>query len=162
MAELGLLANLAAVIGAGLQTSIALYSLANTIGSAGRELEDTASDISLFCRVLKQVQKSLDNPTSARLSATAIQDTQDVVKRCNAIIEEITNSLQSMTGSKSTSIDLVGRVKWTFKRPKILLQRSNLQSCTVYLHLMLSTLDRASRVLSSKYWVFSCSCTRAC
>jgi hypothetical protein len=150
MAELGLLANLAAMIGAGVQTSIALYSLASTIGSAGRELEDMGSDITLFCRVLKQVQKSLTNPTSARLSMTAIQDTQDVVTRCQAILEDIKNSLERINGGKQASIDVVGRVKWIFKRPKILIQRSSLQTCTTYLQLMLSTLDRASRISITK------------
>jgi hypothetical protein len=150
MAELGLLANLAAVIGVGVQTSIALYNLASTIGSAGRELEDMGSDINLFCRVLRQVQKSLTNPTSARLSMTAIEDTQDVVTRCHAILEDIKNSLEKINGGKQASIDVVGRVKWIFKRPKILMQRSSLQTCTTYLQLMLSTLDRASRISITK------------
>jgi hypothetical protein len=59
MAELGLLANLTAVIGAGLQLSIALYGFASTVGSAGREIEDMGCDLSLLCRVLKQ---SADKP----------------------------------------------------------------------------------------------------
>jgi hypothetical protein len=74
MAELGVLANLVAVVGAGLQLSVGLYDFASTLGSAGREIEDMGYDITLLCAVLKRVQSILDNPKSTRLSATAIQN----------------------------------------------------------------------------------------
>jgi hypothetical protein len=69
MAELGVLANLVAVVGAGLQLSVGLYDFASTLGSAGREIEDIGYDITLLCAVLKRVQSTLDNPKSTRLSA---------------------------------------------------------------------------------------------
>lgn len=157
MAELGLLANLVAVVGVGVQTSLALYSLASTIGSAGRELEDMACDISLFCRVMKQVHKSVHNPTSARLSMTAISDTQDIVARCHAILEDIRRSLDSISGGKQQTFDTLARVKWPFKKPKLLVQRSSLHSCTAFLQLMLSVLDRGSRLSTAKC-AFSIDC----
>jgi hypothetical protein len=75
MAELGVLANIVAVVGAGLQLSVGLYDFASTLGSAGREIEDMGYDITLLCAVLKRVQSTLDDPKSTRLSFTAIQTT---------------------------------------------------------------------------------------
>ena len=73
MAELGVLASLVGVVGAGLQLSVALFDFASTLGSAGREIEDMGYDITLLCAVLKRVQSTLDNPKSTRLSATAFR-----------------------------------------------------------------------------------------
>lgn len=145
MAELGLLANVAGVVGGGLQLSIAIYELASTFRSAGPEMEDMGREITLLCRVLKQVQSSLDQSQSrVRLSITALQDTQDIVDRCQLVLKEIQAILDRLGKHGSgAAIDFIGRVKWTFKRPKVLMLRGSLQSCTAHLHLMLYIMDRA-------------------
>jgi hypothetical protein len=96
MAELALLANLAAVVGAGLQLSVGLYDFISTLGSAGREIEDMGYDITLLCAVLKRVQSILDNPRSTRLLVTVIQTTQDIVKRCQRILNDIKGILSKL------------------------------------------------------------------
>jgi hypothetical protein len=143
MAELGLLANLVAVVGAGLQLSVGLYDFASTLGSAGREIEDMGYDITLLCAVLRRVQSTLDNPKSTRLSVTAIQTTQEIVRRCRKILDDIKGILSKLRKDGQTQLDILARVKWTWKRPKILMLRGSLQSCTTTLHLMLSAIDWA-------------------
>ena len=143
MAELGVLANLVGVVGAGLKLSVALYDFASTLGSAGREIEDMGYDITLLCAVLKRVQSTLDSPKATRLSVTAIQTTQDIVSRCQKILDDIKDILKKLRKEGQSNIDVLARVKWTLKRPKILMLRGSLQSCTTTLHLMLSTIDWA-------------------
>src|SRR5271156_4190440 len=144
MAELGVLASLVNVVGAGLQLSVALYDFASTLGSAGREIEDMGYDITLLCAVLKRVQSTLDNPKSTRLSVTAIQMTQDIVGRCQRILDDIKGILSKLRKVDGQSgLDIFARVKWTLKRPKVLMLRGSLQSCTTTLHLMLSAIDFA-------------------
>jgi hypothetical protein len=143
MAELGLLANLVAVVGAGLKLSVGLYDFASTLGSAGREVEDMGYDIALLCTVLRRVQSTLDSPKSTRLSVTAIQTTQEIVRRCQKILDDIKSVLTKLRKDDQNQLDILARVKWTWKRPKILMLRGSLQSCTTTLHLMLSAIDWA-------------------
>jgi hypothetical protein len=143
MAELGLFANLVAVVGAGLQLSVGLYDFASTLGSAGGEIQDMGYDITLICTVLRRVQSTLDNPKSTRLSVTALQTTQEIVRRCQKILDDIKGILNKLRKDGQTQFDILARVKWTWKRPKILMLRGSLQSCTTTLHLMLSAIDWA-------------------
>ena len=151
MAELGIVANVVGVVGAGLQLSVALYDFASNLGSAGREIEDMGYDITLLCAVLKRVQSTLDSPRSTRLSVTAIQTTQDIVNRCQKILDDINSILKKLRKDGQTNVDILARVRWTLKRPKILLLRGSLQSCTTTLHLMLSTIDWARN--ATRRWV---------
>jgi septation ring formation regulator EzrA len=143
MAELGALANVVTVVGVGLQLSVALFDFASTLGSAGHEIEDMGSDITLLCAVLKRVQSTLDSPRSVRLSVTAIQTTQDILNRCRKTLDDINSILKKLRKDGQRHVDVLARVKWTLKRPKILMLRSSLQSCTTTLHLMLSAIDWA-------------------
>lgn len=147
MAELGILANVVGVVGAGLQLSVVLYDFASTLGSAGREIEDMGYDITLLCTVLKRVQSTLDSPKSTRLSVTAIQTTQEIVNRCQKILGDIKDILGKLQKDGQSGIDALARIKWTLKRPKILMLRGSLQSCTTTLHLMLSTIDWAHNAM---------------
>ena len=143
MAELGVLASLIGVVGGGLQLSVALYNFASTLGSAGREIEDIGYDITLLCAVLKRVQSTLDSRKSTRLSLTAIQTTQEIVNRCHKILDDISSILKKLRKGGQSNLDVLAKVRWTLKRPKILMLRGSLQSCTTTLHLMLSTIDWA-------------------
>ena len=48
MAEIGLIASIIGVAGAGAQLSIALFQVAQSIGAAGQETRVIAAEISLF------------------------------------------------------------------------------------------------------------------
>ncbi|MCJ1248300.1 Adaptor for signal transduction [Trapelia coarctata] len=150
MAELGLLANLVGVVGAGLRLSLMLYEAASTFGSAGKEIRLMASDVSLFCSVLKQVHSMLTKAKAFRLSITAGQTTQDIIDRCQSIFDEIKEILDRLCNGSDGTVDVLSRVKWTFKKSKVLVLRESLRSFTAMLHLMLTTIDFAQNIASRR------------
>jgi hypothetical protein len=100
-------------------------------------------DIALLCTVLRRVQSTLDSPKSTRLSVTAIQTTQEIVRRCQKILDDIKSVLIKLRKDDQNQLDILATVKWMWKRPKILMLRGSLQSCTTTLHLMRSAIDLA-------------------
>jgi len=92
MAEVGVLAGFAA----GLQLSMFLYDFASNIGSAGKEIKSVAVEVSLLCRVLKQVQSMLSKAKAFRVSTNAIQLTQDILDRYQEIFGELDSVLKSL------------------------------------------------------------------
>lgn len=151
MAEIAALSNLAGVICCGLRLSISLYDFATALGTAGREIKTLGTDITLFCSVLKQVQSSLGEAKSYRISTDAIQTTQDILDQSSGIFDELLSIFAKLQGDEKLPVDFLTRVRWTFKRAKVLLLRENLQSCTAMLHLMLTTMSFAQRIANKGY-----------
>lgn len=142
------------------ELSIILFDFGSTIGSAGSQIKAMGTEISLFCAVLKQLHGMLTKAKAFRYSISAIQATEDILKECRKIFEEIEAILEGLqkqaskssqsTGSES-SVDFIARVKWTFKRTQVQFLRSTLESCKNTLHIMLITLDIAQKVASRRY-----------
>jgi hypothetical protein len=149
MAELGIIVSIVGLVGAGAKLSIVLFDFASTIGSAGYELQAIGTEISLFCSVLKQVQGVLSH-AHFHYSAVAIHTAQEILDRCQAIfdnIEDIVLGLRDVQSrDKIPTTDFVRKVKWTFKKSKVQVLRSTLESCKITLHIMLTTMELAERV----------------
>jgi hypothetical protein len=151
MAEIGAIASIIGVVGAGAKLSIILFEFASTVGSAGAEVKRIGIEISLFCSVLKQLQSTLTKAKAYRYSLSALQTTQEILDRCQEIfkdIEDIVDGLRKRrTGEAAeTSMDLISRAKWTFKRSQVQVLRTTLESCKITLHLMLTTLEFAQKI----------------
>lgn len=148
MAEIGLVASIIGIVGAGAKLSIIIFDFASTIGTAGRELQSLGTEISLLCSVLKPLQSLLDH-AHFHSSQGAKYDLRRIVDDCRKVfveIDDIFSGLQSARGSYLfPSVDFVGKVKWTFKKSKVLMLRSTLDSCKLTLALMLSTMQSAER-----------------
>lgn len=152
MAEVPELASLASVICCGLKLSISLYEFATSLGEAGREIKSLGTDITLFCSVLKQVQTTLGEANNAfRISINAMQTTQDILDQSSGIFDELVAIFAKLQKDENIPVDFLTRVKWTFRRAKVLLLRESLQSCTEMLHLMLSTMSFAQRIATRGY-----------
>ena len=155
MAEIGIIASIAGIAAAGTKLSVALFDFGSTIGSAGHEIAQVASEILLFCAVLKQVQSKLKRAKSSRYSLGAIQTTQEILDRCEHVFKEIETIIDSLrkenVNSRDSIVDWKARIKWTFKRSHIQLQRTTLESCKITLHIMLTTLDFDRRTASRRY-----------
>lgn len=149
MAELGLVANIAGVVGAGLALSKVLYDFASVLGSASRDIKGLATDISLFCSVLKHVQTTLNRAKSYRLSMTAVQTAEDVIDRCHLIFTDLQATIDKLRKG-DPKLDLLTRVKWFFKEKRILLVHEQLKTCTATLHLMLTTLMLAQKIANKR------------
>jgi hypothetical protein len=156
MAEVAALANLTGVICCGVKLSIALYDFASSLGAAGREIKTLGSDITLFCSVLKQVQLTLGKVNSFRISTNAIQTTQNILDRSSSIFDELFLIFAKLQKDENLPVDFLTRVRWTFKRAKVLVLRENLQSCTAMLHLMLTTMSFAQRIATKGYAASLC------
>jgi hypothetical protein len=157
MAEIGIIASIVGVTAIGAKVSLCLYKFADGVGSAGEDVRRVAVEVSLFCSVLKQLGSTLRRAKAARYSLSALASADQILEECQRVFAEIgdiTDGLQRhgpTTGE--TSINLASRVKWTFKRSRVSVLRSTLESMKATLHLMLTTLDFAERVASRRYAV---------
>jgi hypothetical protein len=124
MAEIGAIASIIGVAGAGAKLSIMLFEFASSVGSAGAEVKRIGIEIKLFCSVLKQLQSTLTKAKAYRYSLSSLETTQEVLDRCQDVFEEIEGIVDGLrkrsTGEAvETSMDLVARMKWTFKPSKV-------------------------------------------
>ena len=143
MAEIAVLSNLSAVVCCGVKLSISLYEFEASLGSASRELKNLGSDIAHFCSVLKQVQSFLRRAKSFKVLPSAIQTVQIILDKSQEHFDGLSAILSKMRKADRSQVDLVKRVRWTFKKPKVLLLQDGLRSCDAMLHLMLTTLGFA-------------------
>lgn len=151
MAEvLGAIASIVGIVAAGAKLSIALFDFAGSIGSAGSEVRAIGTEITLFCSVLQQLERTLAKAKDRRYSISAIETTQKILEHCQLIFEEIdgivTRLRKQKPSSGEVSLDFKARMKWLFKRSQVQQYRATLESCKITLHLMLTTLEFAERV----------------
>jgi hypothetical protein len=154
MAELGAIASIVGIAAAGAELSMVLFEFGSTVGSARTEVNQIATEISQFCAVLKQLHSTLTKAKARRYSISAIATTQDILERCQVIfkdIEDIVHPLQKSAGkSKEPAVDMIARVKWTFKRSKVQVLQKTLESSKNTLQLMLLVLDLAQKTASPR------------
>ena len=150
MAEIGIIASVIGIVGAGTKLTLIIFDFAASIGASGRELQNIATEISGLCSVLKQLQTVLEH-AHFRPSKTAIESAQRIIEQCGKVfaeIDEIVGELRRAKGDELfPSVDFVGKVKWTFsKKAKVLMLRSTLEACKSTLSVMLVTMLLAERV----------------
>jgi hypothetical protein len=144
MAELGAIAG---IFGAGTKLSMMLFEFASAIGSSGSEVRAVGKEISLFCSVLRQVELTVTK-SKDRLSPSSMETTNMVLEQCQTIFTEINTIVDDLQkqkqGPNQPSVDLLARVKWVFgKKSMVQMHRASLDSCSIMLHLMLTTLSVA-------------------
>lgn len=150
MAEIGIVASVIGIVGAGTKLSIVIFDFAASIGTAGRELQNVATEISGLCSVLKQLQTVLEH-AHFQPSAEAIESAQKIIEQCLKVFTEIEDVVAALRRAKGDdlfpSVDFVGKVKWTFsKKSQVLMLRSTLEACKSTLSVMLVTMLLAERV----------------
>ena len=160
MAEIGLIASVIGIAGAGLKLSITLYTFSETVATATDSIKSIAKDVSLTSAVLEELGSNLKHDEQARLySGAALNTAQTVVKDCEAVFKQIddalSKSMENLVGAgkgkgkgKGGKIVLsaVERLKWPFLQPKMELLRSNLERLKSTLVLMLNVLMYARKV----------------
>lgn len=157
MAEIGLIASIIGVAGAGAKLSIAIFDMASTIGGAGKELQDLSTEISLLCSVFKQLETLLLH-AHFRYSNAAADTTRKILERCKEVFNELDDVVKDLWPRKNDgmagipSVDFVTRVKWLgFKSSKVKLIKSTLESYKLTLGIMLSTMQLAERTSIRTY-----------
>ena len=170
MAELGLIASVIGVAGAGIKLSITLYTFSETVATAAGSIKAIAKDVSLTSAVLEELGSNLKHDEQARLySANALKTAQTVIVDCEAVFKQIDGALsKSMEriGRLATSekgkgksgkvvLSAMERLKWPFLQPKMQELRANLERLKSTLVLMLNVLTYARQV-QTEYVMFGC------
>ena len=153
MEAIGAVASIITIVNVGSKLSVTLFDFASSLGSAGSEVRAIGTEISLFCSVLKQLERALAKAKNRRCSISAIEVTQQILDQCQTVLEEIEQIVNGTKKKNSAdgSIDVKARIKWVLgKRSKIQMHRATLESCKITLHLMLTTLDFARKVSSRR------------
>jgi hypothetical protein len=159
MAEIGLIAGIVGVAGAGAKLSIAIFDIASTIGAAGKELQDLSTEISLLCSVFKQLETLLSH-AHFRYSNTAVDTTRKILERCKEVFNELGDVVKDLWPRRNDdlggipSVGFVTRVKWLgFKKSKVKLIKSTLESYKLTLGIMLSTMQLAEKASIRRYTI---------
>lgn len=154
MAEIGLISSIITVVATGAKVSIGLYQFADSIGSAGDDVRNVATEISLFCAVLKQLDSTLKRAKTARYSLTALDAAVQIIDECRRVfgrVEKVMDKLKRESASSPLpAVNFAARVKWIFKRSEVLLYRRTLESMKATLHLMLTTLAIAEKLAAHR------------
>lgn len=159
MAEIGLIASIVGIAGVGVKLSITLFSFAETVNTADRQIKDIARDVSLTSSVLEELGKNLERDLQTKLcSDKAIETTKDVLRECSYVFTEIdlalNKSMKKISASATTPhskgqklrLTGIGRLAWPFLQPKMDLLRSNLERLKSTLLLMLNVLTYARKI----------------
>ncbi|KAK5674309.1 hypothetical protein LTS10_012893 [Elasticomyces elasticus] len=149
MAEvLGLVSAILTLAGAGAKLGMTLYTIADGVGSAGREARLIADEVSLFSQALTALSKSLERRTSqsARLHTIA----QELSVSCQAALVELSALAEELSlsgGKKRRKLPtLVAKIKWMLQKPKVVFLRSSISSFKSTLILLVASMDYTEAV----------------
>lgn len=161
MAEVGLAASIVGIASVGAKLSVNLYSFAETVNSAEKNVKAIATEVSLTSAVLEQLSETLKQDAQVQVcSNKAVQTAENIVEECSQVFKDIDGALEkSLCSAKRSSppskgqkitISLPSRLKWPFLQPKMQLLSANLERLKSTLLLMLQVLIYARR-LSTEY-----------
>ena len=151
MAEIGALASIVQVAGAGVSLSMALHKLGSTMAKAGEEIYTISKGISLFSLMLKQVGLALKEADSVH-SQEAVETARQITSQCTLVFDEIQTMVdrcQTRDGNGYMKVpNLVQRIKWCFRKGRVEYLVASLDSLKLSLSLMLQVLDLGKTMTS--------------
>ncbi|KAF2256635.1 hypothetical protein BU26DRAFT_393052, partial [Trematosphaeria pertusa] len=145
MAEVGLIASVIQVAGAGLKLSQTLYQYADSVASADRRVKDIAKEVQLTSFVIEELGSLFkQDDTSALLSENARKTADETVRECSSVFKELDAAL------KKTKKNTLGRLMLPFRESKIELLRSHIDKLKSTLQLLMQVLTHAHQVASQR------------
>jgi hypothetical protein len=145
MAEIGLLASVLQVAGAGLKLSQTLYQYADSVASADRRVKDIATEVELTSRIIEELGTLFElQETSQLLSQNALNTANKTVRECSSVFTELEAAL------KKTKKNTLGRLMLPFRESKIELLRRHIDTLKSTLQLLLQVLVHAHQVAAQK------------
>ncbi|KAL5120842.1 hypothetical protein ACEQ8H_001323 [Pleosporales sp. CAS-2024a] len=147
MAELGLAASIIQITGAGAKLSLALYHFTTSAVHADQNIADIARDVELTSNALESVSKVFETEDiRSMVSKKAIADANNLIRRCEAVFQDITELIDkrrkvSKNGIKSLGV--MGKFLWPMKEQTVELHRKRLESLKNSLVLLLHVLQLA-------------------
>ncbi|KAF2489347.1 hypothetical protein BU16DRAFT_179354 [Lophium mytilinum] len=143
MAEIGLIASVIQVAGAGLTLADTLYQYADSVSSADKRIKDIAKDVKLTSRVIDELGSIFKkNETALLLSKNAVSTAEETVLECSSLFEEMDAAI------KKTKKSTLGKLMFPFQAPKMELLRANIDRLKSTLQLLMQVLTHAYQVAS--------------
>lgn len=143
MAEIGVIASIIQVAGAGLKLSQTLYQYADSVSSADRRVKDIAKEVQLTSFVIQELGDIFKNSeSSALLSKNAIKTADETLIECSTVFTELDAAINK------TKRSAFGKFKFPFKEPKIELLRSHIDKLKSTLQLLMHVLSHAHQIAS--------------
>ncbi|KAH5718381.1 hypothetical protein HBI18_168280 [Parastagonospora nodorum] len=148
MAEvIGLAASIIQIAGAGAKLSSALYHFTTSAVRADQDITDIASDVELTSNALESVGKVFETEDAKSLvSKKAIQDANNIIKRCEAVfsdISELVDKRRKSAKDGKKGLSVIGKLSWPMKEQRVELHRRRLESLKNSLVLLLHVLQLA-------------------
>ena len=146
MAELGLVASIIAVAGAGAKLATIFFHIADRLGSADQEVRVIATEVSVFSQVLGSVSKSLEGDTSVAAQGRSIAKT--ILVLCENLLSDLTELLNPLrlliTCKERRRLEIISsRIRWIFVKSRVALHRRSLESLETSLTLLIVSIDYA-------------------
>lgn len=149
MAEIGIVASIICVAGAGLRLSFLLNTVGCEIASAGIEIHSISKGVSLFSLMLKQVGQALQDSDSVH-SSEALETAQEITRECQMVFDEIQEMLDRLLTRRadgSLNPSLQQRFRWCFKKSRVQYLLAQLESLKLNLLLMLQILQLGKKMI---------------
>jgi hypothetical protein len=148
MAEIGLIASIIGVAGAGAKISITLFQIASAIGSAGNEVRFVAADTNALSLVLTNLSRTLrDNRAAAQegeqIAGAVLLMCRTVIDDSNELISHLQPLVQRTTKAPK---DTLLRISWLFQKSKFAIHRQSLEGLKSTLCLLVTTMSFAAAV----------------
>ena len=145
MAEIGLVASIVNIAGAGAQLSLTLYHIAETVGSAALEAQIIATEASLLSQSLTQLSKTLNAGSTVDGELRSV--VRGVMRQCRTVLRELRRLTKELAPDKSQlpqcdkTPGFLKRLKWLLRRPRVLFLRSCISSFSANLNLLITSID---------------------
>ena len=141
MAEIGLIASVIQVAGAGLTLSNTLYQYADSVSSADKRIRDIAQDVKLTSFVIDELGRIFkQDETAALISKNAVNTAEETVRECSNVFTEMEAAL------KKSKKNTLGRLMLPFREPKLELLRTNIDRLKSTLQLLMQVLTHAHQI----------------
>lgn len=145
MAEIGLIASVIQVAGAGLKLSQTLYEYFDTVASADRRIKDIAKEVQLTSFVINDLGHLFKHDqTSTVHTKSALKTADETVQECLSVFNDLDAAL------KKTQKNTLGRFTLPFRETKIELLRNHIEKLKSTLALLLLVLTHAHQLASQK------------
>ncbi|ORY09361.1 hypothetical protein BCR34DRAFT_372595 [Clohesyomyces aquaticus] len=147
---LSITASILTLVSAGFAVAKGLHQLAESIGSAGKEIQIYADEINSLNKVLQNVREEIQRPETKKAPSSSYAESllRDIVEICECVldplnrIQKILNPLLARLQNDAQKLSQFGaRIQWLFKdKDKLLFYRHVLRSQKGLLDTMLLSL----------------------
>ncbi|KAF2029115.1 hypothetical protein EK21DRAFT_113174 [Setomelanomma holmii] len=148
MAEvIGLVASIVQIAGAGVKLSSELWNFTTSALRADQDITDIAGDVELTSNALESVARVFETEDAKSVvSKKAIQDANNLIKRCGAVFEDISELVdkrRKVCKDGKKGLSFAGKISWPMKEQRLELHRRRLDSLKNSLVLLLHVLQLA-------------------